>query len=119
MNTNQDGGLFAGDRLSLLRSLIADDGFAMSFQSLGQYRTALLKPELPQGAQPATHWICAATPPDDEKLVLIALSDGEVWTGYRDGDAWRYVTADIIESARVTHWMDLPAAPESIKEHGQ
>lgn len=45
MSNNQEGGLFAGERLSLLRSLIADDGFAMSFQSLGQYRTALLNPE--------------------------------------------------------------------------
>lgn len=28
---------------STLRDLIADDAYAMSFQSMGQYRTALLK----------------------------------------------------------------------------
>lgn len=30
-------------KLEQLRKLIADDGYAMTFQSLGQYRTALLK----------------------------------------------------------------------------
>lgn len=29
-------------RLASLRALIADDGYAMTFQSLGQYRAALL-----------------------------------------------------------------------------
>lgn len=29
--------------ISLLRALIADDGYAMTFQSIGQYRSALLK----------------------------------------------------------------------------
>lgn len=29
--------------ISLLRALIADDGYAMTFQSMGQYRSALLK----------------------------------------------------------------------------
>src|SRR5690348_10222099 len=30
--------------------------------------------------------------PDDEMTVLIALEDGEVWTGFLDGGEWRYVS---------------------------
>lgn len=50
--------------------------------------------------------------PDDETLVLLAFSDDEVWPGFRDGDVWRHVDATPIESAQVTDWMDLPAAPK-------
>jgi hypothetical protein len=50
--------------------------------------------------------------PDDDTMVLLTLSDGEVWPGYRDGDVWRYVTADIIESEQVTDWMHMPPAPK-------
>jgi hypothetical protein len=49
--------------------------------------------------------------PDDELTVLIALSDGEVWTGYHDDDQWRYVSADLVEAGKVTHWMDFPEPP--------
>lgn len=31
------------DKLAQLAALVANDGWAMTFQSLGQYRTALLK----------------------------------------------------------------------------
>jgi hypothetical protein len=50
--------------------------------------------------------------PDDETLVLVALTYQEVWTGYRDGDVWRYVSADIIAEELVTHWMPMPEPPE-------
>lgn len=53
---------------------------------------------------------CSDDLPDDDIVVLLALADGEVWTGFRDGDAWRYVSADLIETA-VTHWADLPEHP--------
>lgn len=49
--------------------------------------------------------------PDDEILVLIALNDDDVWTGYRDGDIWRYADAMPITTERVTHWMNLPTHP--------
>jgi len=49
--------------------------------------------------------------PDDETLVLIALNDDDVWTGYRDGDIWRYVDAMPITAERVTHWMPMPPHP--------
>jgi hypothetical protein len=49
--------------------------------------------------------------PDADTLVLIALNDDDVWTGYLDGDGWRYVDAMPIATERVTHWMHLPAHP--------
>ncbi len=48
--------------------------------------------------------------PDDDTTVLLALEDGEVWTGFRDAGAWCYVTADPVEST-VTHWAAFPAPP--------
>jgi hypothetical protein len=56
-------------------------------------------------------WISVADElPDDEITVLIALSDGEVWTGYRDGDRWLYVSGYEMQ-ASVTHWMNLSEPP--------
>ena len=58
-------------------------------------------------------WVPAAdVVPDDETTVLIALDDGEVWTGFKDGDDWRYVSADKVE-ATVTHWAHFPEPPEA------
>jgi hypothetical protein len=54
----------------------------------------------------------SASLPDDDVLVLLALSDDEVWPGFRDGDIWRYVDATPIESARVTDWTNLPPPPK-------
>ena len=54
---------------------------------------------------------CSDGLPDDEITVLLAFDDGEVWTGFRDGDDWRYLSADLIEGG-VTHWAHLPAHPE-------
>ena len=48
--------------------------------------------------------------PDDDLCVLIALDDGEVWTGFMQGDEWFYVTGDTMES-KVTHWAHVPAHP--------
>ncbi len=58
-------------------------------------------------------WIaCTNFMPDDDECVLIALDDGEVWTGYHDGDdGWRYVSADMVCSNTVTHWMPFPPPP--------
>lgn len=49
--------------------------------------------------------------PDDDLTVLLALEDGEVWTGFRDAGVWRYMSADLIEGI-VTHWMEFPEPPE-------
>ena len=59
-----------------------------------------------------TTWIPTAEQlPDDDECVLIAMSDGEVWTGFHDGMDWRYVSADIVDSTTVTHWMGFPPPP--------
>ena len=61
----------------------------------------------------ADDWTAVAEQlPDDGILVLLALSDEEVWPGFRDGDVWRYVDATPIEPVQVTDWMHLPAAPK-------
>src|SRR5437763_9104026 len=49
--------------------------------------------------------------PDDDTLVLIALNDDDVWTGFRDGEIWRYVDSMPIAAERVTHWAHMPAHP--------
>lgn len=49
--------------------------------------------------------------PDDDECVLIVLDDGEVWTGFVDGDQWRYVSADPIDRNNVEYWMPFPAPP--------
>jgi hypothetical protein len=49
--------------------------------------------------------------PDDDQVVLLHLDDGEVWTGFREGKKWRYVSADLIEST-VLHWAPFPEPPE-------
>jgi hypothetical protein len=59
----------------------------------------------------AVEWTDAAQQlPDDDTLVLLALADGEVWTGFRDGDIWRL--ADAMPAGEgVTHWMHMPPGP--------
>lgn len=56
-------------------------------------------------------WVdCRKQLPDDEMTVLVALSDGEVWTGFHEDNQWRYVSADPI-GPEVTHWAQFPAPP--------
>lgn len=50
--------------------------------------------------------------PDDDETVLVALSCGEVWTGYHDADDWRYVSADLMTEAPL-YWAHFPAPPEA------
>ena len=49
--------------------------------------------------------------PDDDQAVLLHLEDGEIWTGFRDGKVWRYVSADRIDMP-VLHWAPFPEPPE-------
>lgn len=49
--------------------------------------------------------------PDADITVLVHMDDGEQWTGFLDGDVWRFVSGDRIES-EVTHWMPFPPPPE-------
>lgn len=48
--------------------------------------------------------------PDEDMTVLLALADGEVWTGFLDAGQWRYVSADPIQEA-VLFWAEFPAPP--------
>lgn len=57
-------------------------------------------------------WIPVEEQMPDDETVLIALSNGEVWTGFHDGDhGWSYVTADPVMEYDVTHWMRFPEPP--------
>lgn len=60
----------------------------------------------------AVTWVaCRESMPDDEMTVLIWLADDqEVWTGFRDGGQWRYVSGDPVGVA-VSHWAEFPAGP--------
>ena len=65
----------------------------------------------------AVEWKPAARGlPDDGLLVLIALNDDDVWTGYRDGHIWRYADAMPLAIERVTHWAHMPAPPTEESE---
>jgi hypothetical protein len=55
-------------------------------------------------------WHRATNPPDADRTVLVHMEDGEVWTGFLDGDTWRFVSGDRIE-ARVLHWAHFPEPP--------
>jgi len=59
----------------------------------------------------STQWIDADVElPDDEMIVLLALDDGDVWTGFHEEGRWHYVSADNI-AAKVTHWAEFPPPP--------
>lgn len=49
--------------------------------------------------------------PDDGLLVVIALNDDDVWTGFRDGEIWRYADGMPVTNERVTDWMRMPTPP--------
>lgn len=56
-------------------------------------------------------WVNAANElPDDEMTVLVALADGEVWTGFHLDGTWRFVSGEEI-SSQVTWWANFPEPP--------
>jgi ParB-like chromosome segregation protein Spo0J len=66
------------------------------------------------GNKLTVEWIAVNTKlPDADTTVLIALSEGEVWLGYLDGETWRYADAMPIALEAVTHWMHVPAVPNA------
>lgn len=52
--------------------------------------------------------------PDDEELVLVAVDNGDVGTGFPDGQVWRWADGMPIQSGQVTHWMRTPAPPGTV-----
>jgi hypothetical protein len=49
--------------------------------------------------------------PDDEMTVLVALEDGEVWTGFHENEEWHYVSGETIP-CEVLHWANFPMPPK-------
>jgi len=96
--------IFAGD--------LTVNGEAMTGVAIQCEREALMGVPLPMYREvEVVEWISASEAlPDDDMTVLIALDDGEVWTGFMDSVVWRYVSADAIEGT-VTHWAEFPAPP--------
>ena len=46
--------------------------------------------------------------PDADLTVMLQMEDGEIWTGFHDGDdGWRYVSADLASGVRA--WRAMPA----------
>ena len=65
------------------------------------------------GAVGCVEWVRAEEArPDDALVVLVALHGGEVWTGYMDGDVWRYVSGEAIGEP-VLFWAEFPEPPVS------
>ena len=60
-------------------------------------------------------WISIADRlPDDNKTVLVATDDGDVWVAHHDGEDWfDSASATSISSCgvSVTHWMYFPTGP--------
>ena len=60
----------------------------------------------------AVEWVSVESRlPDDEQTVLIALDDGEVWTGFVEADQWFFVSGDPISRSNVEHWATFPEPP--------
>lgn len=104
----------------IIRSLPAVRGIAMDVPEcrvgMGLWLNRVIAKARKSQAQTVS-WIDASQDlPDDEATVLIALSDGEVWTGFRDAGEWRFVSAEPVDQGSgvtVTHWAPIPEAPKA------
>lgn len=100
------------DDIKRLRALIADDAHALTFQTFGQYRTALLREIDAMGAAPSPQgdaWQPIETAPKDGTRVLLAtprgrMADGEFHARYGVW-SWPYVMVE------PTLWRPLPTPP--------
>jgi hypothetical protein len=61
-------------------------------------------------------WVSdGSKPPDeDDLLVLLETSDGEVYPGYASGDRWYYADGMPVSSVEVLAWRYLPPARNRI-----
>jgi hypothetical protein len=101
------------DRLAAAEEALArcKRNSAVTMDELGEMRDARDLAEARLKALTEVLWNSVKNKlPDDDMTVLIVMEDGEVWTGYMDGDSWRYVSGDTMQAA-VTHWMHMPEPP--------
>lgn len=63
-------------------------------------------------------WCADGSFPDADSLVLLQLSDDEVYPGYFDGAIWRYADSMPVSSHEVVAWRQMPA-PCPISNHSQ
>ncbi|MGZ3184397.1 MAG: hypothetical protein ACXU8N_18325 [Telluria sp.] len=56
-------------------------------------------------------WTPASYPPDADITVMLALTDGEVWQGYWNGEDWIEVSG-LVVTKRVKYWQHTPTHPE-------
>ena len=97
--------------LSTVRRLVADDAHACTFQTFGQYRTALLN-EI-DAAMSSTGWHPISTAPKDEILLLATEfdrpGDWRIKCGYYSVEMglWRVWGA----LWQPTMWQPMPADP--------
>ena len=49
--------------------------------------------------------------PDADETVILALEDGEVTTGFLDGETWREITAEKLTDAPL-FWARFPETPQ-------
>jgi hypothetical protein len=106
--------------LDELYSLVSDDSYAITFQTMGQYRTALLKAMRESGL--VARWMPIASAPRDGTNILLRFgSDGVSQGKFVAGSPypWKFIdTSDGITwlvnhsrdgGAGPSHWMPLPS----------
>lgn len=87
------------EREARMRAMIADDGHAMTFQSLGQYRTSLLR-ALAEGARGADALIDCRTCRNYTRDGCIQTAQCVNGDGYRRATPVRFWSAALAEGAQ-------------------
>lgn len=65
-----------------------------------------------QGAEPVQGWIpCSERMPEKWLPVMVMYEDGEMWSAIWTGTRWDDGT-DVPDPHTVTHWKEMPAAPQ-------
>jgi hypothetical protein len=71
-------------QLKLIRNLIADDSYAMTFQDMGQYRTALLKMADQIAIPTGDGWHPIESAPKDGRTIWVGYMEGGKVTQYAE-----------------------------------
>ncbi|WP_186140108.1 Lar family restriction alleviation protein [Burkholderia gladioli] len=117
----------AADPAAKIRALVANDSFAITFQSLGQYRSALLKQIDELKAAPAiseSEWLPIETAPKDGSEVALLFArefelSGRIYSRVR---AASWIGDWSIPYSRLNPpigWNPMPAAPVDAARKGE